>query len=363
MAAQVVLVAGFTQHDVADELWRASPDSVLVRHDLSDLAKGVVRRWVDGRLTVLELAHGCVSCTLRLDLIPLLESLTGRVIVHLDQVLEPEAVCFALSETEVEVEAVVTVVDRTTWLDDATGGVTLAERGMQAAEEDERTVAQVVVGQVEFADALVLIGPNDDPALPAVLDRLNPLAPRQVVDELDVTALLAAIPADARRGGFDDGFGSLLYGQPPLDPAHGVSVVHFTERRPFHPMRLHKAVDVLLDGVVRARGRVWVVSQPDEALWLESAGGGLRVGNLGPWLAATDDWSEADAERQAIASLHWDQQYGDRAQELVVITASASPEEITTALRSALVTDEELALKDELDFADPFAEWHEEMEI
>jgi G3E family GTPase len=362
MAARVVLVAGFTHHDVGDELWRASPESVLVRHDLSGLADGVVRRWVDGRLTVLELAHGCVSCTLRLDLVPLLEGLDGRVIVHLDPVLEPEAVCFALSDTEVEVEAVVTVVDSATWLEDATGGDTLADRGMRAAEGDERTVAQVVVGQAEFADALVLNGAAD-PALAAVLDRLSPHAPRRQLDGLDVTALLAAIPGTARRGEIDDGFGPLLYGQPPLEPAHGVSVVHFTERRPFHPMRLHDSIDVLLEGVVRVRGRAWVASQPDAALWLESAGGGLRVGNLGPWLAAADDWAEADAERRAAASLLWDPYYGDRNQEIVVITRSADAAEITAALRAALVTDEELALIAELDFADPFADWHEEMEL
>ncbi|MEU7474893.1 GTP-binding protein [Lentzea sp. NPDC042327] len=336
MAARVVLVAGFTQHDVADEVWRASPDSVLVRHDLSRLADGVVRRWVDGRLTVLELAHGCVSCTLRLDLVPLLEGLDARVVVHLDPALEPEAVCFALSATEVEVEAVLTVVDPARWLADATGGDTLAERGMGAAAEDERTVAQVVVGQAEFADALVLTA-APDPATAAVLERLNPLAPRQQLDGIDVPALLAAIPATARRGGFDDGFGSLLYGAPPLHAAHGVSVVCFSEARPFHPMRLHKAVDVLLDGVVRTRGRVWVVSQPDEALWLESAGGGLRVGNLGAWPR-------------------------DRGQELVVITTK-DPVRITAALTAAVVTDEELALADELDFVDPFGEWHEEAEL
>ncbi|KOV81246.1 GTP-binding protein [Nocardia sp. NRRL S-836] len=336
MAARVVMVAGFTQHDVADELWRAAPESVLVRHDLTGLAEGVVRRWVDGRLTVLELAHGCVSCTLRLDLVPLLEGLDARVVLHLDPMLEPEAVCFALSGTGVRVEAVVTVVDPATWLADATGGDTLAERGMGAAAEDERTVAQVVVGQAEFADALVLTN-DPDPVTAAVLDRLNPAAPRQVLDGLDAGALLGAVPDDARRGGFDDGFGSLLYGAPPLTPAHGVSVVRFTGVRPFHPMRLHHAVDVLLDGVVRTRGRVWVVSQPDEALWLESAGGGLRVGNLGPWPGA-------------------------REQELVVITTK-DPAQITAALDNAVVTDEELALAAELDFVDPFAEWHEESEI
>jgi G3E family GTPase len=303
-----------------------------------------------------------VSCTLRLDLLPLLEQLGGRVIVHLDPALEPETVCFALRGRDIRVEAVVTVIDRATWSGNATGDATLAEHGLGAAERDERTVAQVVVGQAEFADALVMIGAGGDPMLEAVLDRLCPLAPRQDFAALDVPALLAAIPADARRGRFDQAFGSLLYGQPPLEPVHGVSVVHFVERRPFHPMRLHHALDVLLEGVVRTRGRVWVASQPDVAMWLESAGGGLNVGNVGPWLAAVDDWSGIDAERRVRAAAQWDPYYGDRSQELVVITRSASPEEIAAALRDALVTDEELALIDELEFADPFAEWHEEME-
>jgi hypothetical protein len=38
------------------------------------------------------------------------------------------------------------------------------------------------------------------------------------------------------------------------------------------------------------------------------------------------------------------------------------PPEITAALRDALLTDEKLALAGELQLADPFAEWHDEME-
>ncbi len=71
------------------------------------------------------------------------------------------------------------------------------------------------------------------------------------------------------------------------------------------------------------------------ALWLESAGGGLRVGHAGPWLAAVEDWSGVDAERRATASLHRDPHYGDRAQDLVVIAHLAAPDEIVTALRGA----------------------------
>ena len=352
MKTVVVMVAGLAEHSVAEEVWRSRAGSVLVRYDLGRIAEGVVRRWVDGRMTVLELAHGCVSCTLREDLLPLLRSLRGQtVVLHLDPTLEPEAVCTALPAAEVRVDSVITVVDRATWLADATGEEMLAERGLGAAPEDDRTVAQVVVGHVEFADALVLTGPAGDLRTAAVLDRLAPDVPKHELATLDVPALLAAIrPVPAY-----DAFGPLLRGVP-LEPDGQVSVVHFTDRRPFHPVRLHEAIDVLLDGVVRTRGRVWVASQPDVAMWLESAGTGLRIGYAGPWLASVDDWTAIDPERRVMASLSWDPYYGDRAQELVVIAHEASPEEITAVLRDALLTDEEVALGDELTFAeDPFA--------
>jgi G3E family GTPase len=352
MKTVVVMVASLTEHPVAEEVWRDRTGSVLVRHDLSRISEGIVRRWVDGRMTVLELAHGCVSCTLREDLLPLLRSLRGRtVVLHLDPTLEPEAVCVALREDEVHVEAVLSVVDRATWLADATGEETLAERGFGAAPQDDRTVAQVVVGHVEFADALVLTGPAGDVRTSAVLDRLAPGVPRQELSSLDVPALLAA----TQPGPAYDAFGPLLRGVP-LEPDGRVSVVHFAHRRPFHPVRLHEALDVLLDGVVRTRGRVWVASQPDVAMWLESAGSGLRIGYAGPWLAALDDWTAVDPERRVLASLSWDPYYGDRAQELVVIAHEASPSEITAVLGAALLTDEEVALGDELTFTeDPFA--------
>lgn len=348
MKTVVVMVAGVTEHRVAEEVWRAEEGSVLVRHDLSRIAEGVVSRWVDGHLTVLHLAHGCASCTLREDLVPLLRSLAGRtVVLHLDPALEPEAVCLALPEDEVHVKTVISVIDRETWLADATGEMGLAERGLGAAEDDERTVAQVVVGHAEFADVLVLVGEPGDIRTAAVLDRVAPGTPQ--LSSVDVPAMLAA---PARR--LHDAFGPLLRGLP-LEPDGTVATVHFTDRRPFHPERLHEALDVLLEGVVRTRGRIWVATRPDMALWLESAGGGLRVGDAGPWLAAVDDWSGVDPERRVKASLDWDDRLGDRAQELVVIVHEASPDEITAALSGALLTDEEMA-DGELRYSqDPFS--------
>jgi len=401
----VLLVAGLPGRasaavDRAAAALAHAEGTVVVRHHLEDLREGVVRRTLRTVLatteTVLELAHGCVSCTLRADLLPLLCTLAARESVHrivleLDPAFEAEAVCQAIEDVvvtgvvgrvdgpaarDVRIEAVLTCVDAASWLADATGEDTLAERGLATADDD-RTVAQVAVGQVDFADALVALGPAPDPIehdrLTAVLARLVPEAPVTWVDSPDaitaaeIEALLTRIPAHSRRGRVFDAHAPLLRGQPSLLTEHGVTLVEFAASRPFHPARLHDALDVLLEGVVTARGRLWLATQPDEVVWLESAGGGLRVGGAGPWLAAmsAEDYERADPTRRALAALGWDERFGDRHISLVILAHEADPAEIRRALHWALVEDDELRLVDRAPervarWEDPFGEWHEE---
>lgn len=351
--SRLVVVAGQPREAAGQAANRLfGPRTALVHHDLRQVAEGVVRRRLrtpgSDTTTVLRLAHGCVSCTLREDVLPLVESLAGGVetiVLHLDPMVEPEPVA-AL----VDVDAVLTVVDEASWLAAATGDEPLPH----SPDDDDRTLAQVAVGQVEFADAIVLAGQADSwtsARTAAVLDRLAPRAPRARLGSFD-PGLAAAV----RRGEPLDIHGPLLRGEPPLGSDCGVTVTLFRERRPFHPERLHEAIDALLDGVVRARGRVWVATQPEVALWLESAGGGLRVGDAGAWLAVLDDagWDRAPAERRAKAALDWHPRFGDRVQEIAVLAHDADPEHLHAVLSRALLTDKELA-SDWSALADPFA--------
>ena len=396
----VLLVTGLDRDltgAAADALGASGPGTVVVHHDVRQLDAGVVLRAVtergpDGPVVtreVLELAHGCLSCTLRLDLLPLLRTLArrgdvARIVVHLDPALEPEHLCWALDavalddeavETagdSVRVEAVVAVLAAEHWLDDATGGDTLADRGLAATPDDERTLAQVAVGQATCADVVLLAGrPRDGWAavrLEAVLDRLVPGVPRAALDRWlsGPEPVLAQVGPGARRGRLPSAHDPLLAGEPPLDEDAGVALVHLTAHRPFHPERLHDALDLLLDGVVCSRGRLWLATRPDRALWLESAGGGLRIGDAGPWLAADPDdsalWAGVSPERRVAAALRWDPVHGDRDVDVVVLTHRQPPATITAALEAALVTDEELAAGQQAwsRWPDPFGDWHED---
>ncbi|WP_051092739.1 ribosome hibernation factor-recruiting GTPase MRF [Jongsikchunia kroppenstedtii] len=402
----VILVAGLDGSAVGrvtDGL--LAPGTVAVRHDLGAVAQGVVVRTVrvggpvtagaDVQVEWIDLDHGCVSCTLEHDLLPFLRRLArregvDRIVLELDPAIEPEPLCFAVNHhvvadmvgypdapagADVRIQAVIACVDVGSWLAHAGGDETLVEAGLIAEDADERTLAQVVVGQVDFADAIVASGtaPSrtwDDARTFAALGRLNPVAPmllelpeRPLTRPL-VEAFLEAVPADARRGRVFDAHEPLLRGQPPLTSDCGVQLVEFVARRPFHPERLHEAIDVLLEGVISARGRLWVASQPDEALWLESAGGGLRVAAGGRWLAAMSDVERQsqDAGRRVLAEANWDPVHGDRHTYLLVLAHQADPEIIRATLAGALLTDVEYALgqRQWLRYSDPFGQFHEE---
>ncbi|OLT11490.1 cobalamin biosynthesis protein CobW [Pseudonocardia sp. CNS-139] len=359
------------------------PDAAVLHHDLREIGDGRVwrrlRRGDRDETELVRLVHGCLSCTLREDLLPQLVALAGpggprRIVLHLDPALEPEQVCWSLLHVLIDgapvtdlldLRGVVTALDTGTWLDDATGDEAPDERGLAELPDDERTLAQIAVGQAEFADLLVHTGTAEPWVLArteAVLDRLAPAAQRLKLAELDARVLLRDLSTAARRGRPDDVHGPLLRGLPSLTPEHGVHLLLFCARRPFHPERLHTALDVLLDGVVRTRGRIWLATRPEAVLWLESAGGGLRVGHAGDWLAVADaaTWDAAPAERRAVAAMGWHARYGDRAQDLVVLAHDADTDVIANALAGALLTDDELAAGEHTwrTLPDPFGWWH-----
>jgi len=294
MRTPVVLIAGQGDSERVADTMMGAPGTLVVGHEYDGQ---VVRRWVtimrDGKRSTtelpLELSNGCVCCTTRNDLLILLRRLhrrddVKRIVVLLAPLLEPEPICVAINEVrvrvgigyvdgpaarDVRIEAVLTTIDTRNWLPRALGADEI---------EDGRTVAQVIVGQAEFADLLVLSNP--DRSTLAVLRRLAPLARITVgVDRLEQA--LGHLESTTRRGRQRDPHEPLLNGQPPLDAAGEVTLVEFTAQRPFHPQRLHAAIDMLLDGVVRTRGRAFVANRLDDVMSIESAGGGVLVQHAG----------------------------------------------------------------------------------
>ncbi|WP_432140218.1 CobW family GTP-binding protein [Streptomyces sp. bgisy084] len=356
----VVLVGGLhadARRAAVERLLRTVPGSVALHHDLASATEGTVRRTIrDGGGTLdtgdAPLVNDCACCALREDLVPELERLAaGRTcrlaVVELWDSVEPKAmaeVVTACGSESLVLTGVVTAVDPALLPDYLGCGDDLAEVGLAAAAADQRTVADTWARQLEYAPVLA-IATGEEPAEPAdlaLLDQLHPTAHRVPVESAELAAAALAGFDVAAAADRQHPACALL---PQEADADGVGTLVWRRSRPFHPERLHAALEDLTCAAARSRGRFWLADRPDTLLSWDAAGGALCVENAGPWLAALPDaaWEMVPPARRAAAALDWHPEHGDRTQHLVFTAPGLDREGLRSLLDSCLLTDAEFA--------------------
>ncbi|MBZ4407176.1 zinc metallochaperone GTPase ZigA [Myxococcus sp. MISCRS1] len=335
---------------------------------------------VDEKL--VELSNGCICCTLREDLLEEVGRLAREerfdyLLIESTGISEPlpvaETFTFAdesgrsLSDVA-RLDTLVTVVDALNFLRDWEGSQGLAECGLAIADEDERTVVDLLVEQVEFADVLVLnktdlVSSSQLEELGEILRRLNPEA-RQVLAERGRVPLAEVL--DTRRFDFErasraPGWLKELRGEHvPESETYGIRSFVFRGRVPLHPQRFWDFIHGSWKGVLRSKGFFWLATRMDiTGVWAQ-AGGACSFEPAGLWWAAVprEEWPE-EPEAQAELEREMTGPYGDRRQELVFITRDADPEEVLGQLEACLLTPAELALGPSgwSALEDPFPAW------
>ncbi|WP_239934094.1 GTP-binding protein [Streptomyces sp. CBG31] len=353
----VVLVSGLhceARTEVVEGLLRGLPHSVALHHDLTAAGDGTVHRTVRNAFEVLSrdetgLVNDCACCALREDLMPELERLatdgvTRTAVLELWDSVEPKAmaeVIAAHGEGLMEVTSVITAVDPALVLPYLVNGDDLAEAGLAAAAEDQRTVGDTWARQLEYASVIAVTENEaaDDEDL-ALIAQLHPTAPRVSAgsDELRELAL-AGFDVQAAAAAQHPACALL----PQETEEAGVSTLVWRQHRPFHPERLYNALEDLSCAAARSRGRFWLADRPDTLLSWDAAGGALCVEDVGPWLASLPDaaWEMIPPFRRAAAALDWHPAHGDRCQHLVFISPSLDRPGLTALLNSCLLTDAE----------------------
>ena len=387
--------AGLRVAVIVNDLAAVNIDATLVK-DSATLSR------VEERL--VELSNGCICCTLRDDLLAEIGRLAdeGRfdaILIESTGIAEPMPIAetFAFTDDEgrsladvARLDTMVTVVDAFNFLRDYASADALAERGLAASEDDDRTIVELLIEQIEFCDVLVLNKADlvDAPALERlerILARLNPRAV-QVVSRFGAVPLAEVI--DTKRFDFEaaasaPGWLASLEHEHEHDHDHGDGHGHaghshvseadqydigsfvYRARRPFHPERLSALLHEQWPGVLRSKGFFWLATRNDVAGTLSQAGGVCRHGPAGMWWAAQprDEWPEDDELAAEIAA-DWfgapeDATIGDRRQELVLIGVGLDAEVWRAKLDACLLTDDEYAAGPQgwAHLPDPFPAW------
>ncbi|MFT3973575.1 MAG: GTP-binding protein [Amaricoccus sp.] len=311
---------------------------------------------------LVEMTNGCICCTLREDLLTEVRRLAaeGRfdyLLVESTGIGEPLPVAATFDYRDeagvrladvARLDTMLTVVDAVNLTADFESRDFLSDRGEVRDSDDVRTLVELLVDQIEFADVIVLnkvtaAGPERVAAARRIIAGLNPAARLIETDFCDVplasvfdTGLFDFEAARTRPLWVQEmnGFASHV----PETEEYGISSFVWRARAPFDLARVRQVLTGNLPGVMRAKGWFWVASQPDYILELSLAGALADIRPMGRWWAAMPHthWPpEADA--QARIRANWRAPFGDRRQELVFIGSGFDRAAIGAALDSCLV--------------------------
>ena len=316
---------------------------------------------------LVEMSNGCICCTLREDLLEEVTKLSkeGRfdyLVIESTGISEPlpvaETFTFAdengVSLSDVaDLDTMVTVVDAVNFMNDNDQAKYLQDTGESLGEEDERSVADLLVDQVEFADVILisktdLVSSADIERLTAILKTLNtdakivPISQGQVnIDEVLNTGLFDFERAQQAPGWLKEMRGEHV----PETEEYGIGSFTYEARRPFHPEKFHE----FLHGkdkygkLIRSKGYFWLASRPEFAGQWSQAGGIARYGFVGMfWKAIPEKNWPTDEEYLASIKKSWVEPFGDMRQELVFIGQGLDKSGMTSALYDCLLSEEDV---------------------
>jgi G3E family GTPase len=293
---------------------------------------------------LVEMSNGCICCTLRDDLLVEVRRLAAEkkfdyLLIEGTGIAEPLPIAATFSfrdeddaslDDVARLDTMVTVVDAVNLLADYDSRDFLKDRGETAGEQDNRTMVDLLVEQIEFADVVVI-------------NKVSDVSPEQLAKVRVVVRGLNAdcriIETDNSRVALDAMLNTRLFNEEkaqehplwhkelfgfrdhvPETEEYGIRSFVYRARRPFHPEKLHAILDKRLPGVIRAKGHFWLATRPNWVGELSLAGQITRTEGLGSWWAAVpkERWPKSP-EFASLMRKHWTPSWGDRRQELVFI--------------------------------------------
>lgn len=333
---------------------------------------------------LVEMSNGCICCTLREDLMIEVEKLAneGRfdyLLIESTGISEPVPVAQTFSFVDEEkgidlsrfsyIDTMVTVVDCFNFFNDFGSNELLLDRQLTDMEGDYRTIVNLLVDQIEFANVIILNKTDLVPAevvgvLQAAIHKLNPGA-KIIASQFGKVApqeLLNTGLFDFEEAQNSAGWQKELEadGHTPETEEYGISSFVFRDQRPFHPERLWTYLQERYpNNILRAKGLFWLASRPDDALNFSQAGGSSRLEKAGVWWCSMPYKDRirypAFVDNQVYIESKWSKQWGDRLNELVFIGQDLNPAVLTAELQNCLLQAHEQSLFEQPNLLrDPF---------
>ncbi|MDO0961924.1 GTP-binding protein [Staphylococcus haemolyticus] len=319
---------------------------------------------------LVELSNGCICCTLRDDLLQEVERLVEKgnidyIVIESTGISEPVPVAQTFSYIDealgidltsiCKLDTMVTVVDANRFINDINSEDLLVDRDQGADQTDERSIADLLIDQVEFCDVLVLnktdlVTEAELTKLENILRKLQPDAHliKTTNAEVDINEVLDTGHFDFEQASNSAGWiKELTEGghaeHTPETEEYGIGSFVYSRRLPFHAKRFNDWLEQMPNNIVRAKGIVWLAQYNQVACLLSQAGSSCNISPVTYWVAAmSKEQREQILNQRPDVAQSWDIEYGDRNTQFVIIGTELDQEKIVKELDQCLVNGDEI---------------------
>jgi len=333
---------------------------------------------------VIEMTNGCICCTLRDDLLVEISKLAKSekfdyILIESSGISEPLPVAMTFDFADengnslsdvARLDTMVTVIDSKHFLEDYNSLDNLKERNIEVTGEDNRTIVDLLIDQVEFANVILLnksdlVTPVELAKLKELINHLNPEAKiiPSIKGNINLKEILDTKLFDLEKASESAGWLKELMGEhTPESEEYGISSFTYRAKKPFHSDRLFNFLqNELLSTVLRSKGWLWLASRPEFVASWSQAG---RITTISPEAYWDSQYNKegvliVSKDIQKDLERDWSEEYGDRNQEIVFIGCNMDKNLIIKALDSCLLTNKELleGLSSWLKYKDPLPKW------
>ncbi len=334
---------------------------------------------------LVQMQNGCICCTLREDLLKEVAKLAKAdkydyLVIESSGISEPLPVAatftFNLEDGNplqdiTKLDTMVTVIDAYSFLDEYESTDTLKNRKQEIDEQDERTIIDLLIDQIEFANVIILnktdlVNDENIKKIHGILRALNMDAKiiHTIKGKIDLTEILHTNLFDFEKASQSPSWAKELQGSgikhTPETEEYGISSFAYKAIRPFSPKRFWDFIHEKHQGLVRAKGYFYLATRLDIAGIFSQASKLKEYSPAGYWWAAVDKKLRPTTPKfTEMLNKIWDTQFGDRRQELVFIGQNLQKDEMIRKLNACLLTDEEIAQGKNIwkTYEDPFPKW------
>ena len=361
---------------IVNDMSDVNIDAALVEKGGADLSRTEEK--------LVEMSNGCICCTLREDLLEQVKQLSREkrfdyLLIESTGISEPLPVATtfdfrdeneqSLSDVS-RLDTMVTVVDAANLIKNYSSTDFLKDKGEVAGEADERTLVDLLVEQIEFANVILLnkvdlVSKKELKIIRAVIRGLN--AKAKIIEtnhsKVAMNEVMNTNLYDLKEAQNHPLWAQELYNpndHTPETEEYGVTSFVYRARDPFDPEKIHSFFNQEWPGVIRAKGFFWISSRPNFVGEVSQAGAFVRHQGIGKWWAAVNEeqWPDDKSFRLNINKI-WAKGYGDRRQEIVFIGLKNEMNEslIKNKLDGFLIKNYSINLANTLKYKDPFPEW------